>query len=365
MNSLLAQANYIIKKDRPLDNPEKIISTFRRGNFLQLTFQTVGCQYSSAGSCTMCNYGIGKKFNHQEILNELEAICFSKDFLECNMVLLGASGSFLDDYEIPEILQNKILKCIGESHMREVFIETHFKSITEAKLRNIKKYLPNICVNIEMGLETTNPKYQQDILNKEIPLSELKEKIEQIHDFGMIISLNVLLGMPFLTAKMQISDTLESIRWALDNGVDYIVVFPINIQPYTLFEWWYINGYLSAPSLWILVELLLRLSDEELRHICMAWYGNRQIIYPLNRKTITPHSCPICQPHLISLFEDISNNFDLKYRKERLRQFSGEIFPCKCRNKFGENMQNDTEELFNQKLKESYNKIESWVVKCR
>lgn len=334
MNDLLTKANIMIRKDRPLDDPNKIITTFRRNDFLQLTFQTDGCRYSASGSCSMCNYGKGKKINIQDILKELETICQSKDFYDCSMVLLGASGSFLDDYEIPEEYQFKIMERIAKSNMSEIFIETHYKSITIEKLHKIRNLFGDKCIYIEMGLETITEEFQFNILNKVIKLNELDKIIKQIHAENMLVSLNVLLGMPFLNKNEQIADTLKSIRWALDKKVDYVVVFPINIQPYTLFEWWYANDFLSVVSPWLLVELLLELTDDELKNVCLAWYGNRCIAYSDEKKTQIPYACPLCQPYLVDFFEKFSGNFDLEYRKKILKNLCNTKFSCNCREDF-------------------------------
>ena len=210
-----------------------------------------------------------------------------------------------------------------------------------------------------MGLETVTKELQEKVLNKEIPLKELKETIAQIHYSGMLVSLNILLGIPFLSLYEQIIDTKKSIEWSVDNDVDYIVVFPINIQPFTLFEWWYSKGYISAVSPWMLVELLLYLTDTELKRICLSWYGNRYITYSERQKTITPYSCPVCQSELVSFFNDFSTNYDIRYRKEKLQQIYKSPFSCKCR----ENLHNALRKKDNPKtsLKRARDDVESWI----
>lgn len=360
MNALLTKANRIIRKERPLDMPSMIITIFRRNNFLQLTFQTSGCRYSSAGTCTMCNYGKGVIADSQIILDELDRVCHSKDFLECDMILLGASGSFLDESEIPEELQYTIMKRIAQTHMKEVYIETHYKSITISKLKNIHTIFPHKCVCIEMGLETTTIEFQDNILNKNISLHELKLVMNQIHTYDMRVSLNVLLGLPFLTKDEQLADTLKSIDWALENGADDVVVFPVNIHPYTVFEWWHKNGYIELPSLWLLFELLLNLPDKYLPYICISWYGNRNIYYSSEKMTCTPYACANCQPKLLSFFEDFASNFSLEFRKEKLHELVQMQFLCDCRQKVTEST---AEVSKNTRWNEAHKALERWINK--
>lgn len=361
MNNILATANLLIRNERPLDNPKVLINTFHRQNFLQITFQTCGCQYSETGSCTMCNYGKGRNADSQIILEELEKICLSKDFTDAERILLGASGSFLDENEIPKELQFNIMKRIAQSSIKEVFIETHYKSVTEEKLRQICNIFPNICVNIEMGLETVNQEYQINILNKNISLTQLRNTISLIHEYGMEVSLNVLLGMPFFNEYEQIIDTQKSIYWALENGADYVVIFPINIQPYTIFEWWYMHDYMTIPSPWMIVKLLSTLSDEQLKAICLAWYGNRRIVYSPQKSTIIPYACPNCQAQLLTFFEEFATNFDIKYRKEKLNQICHTTISCECRKKAFLISENCNISPNSSKWEDAYVALERWV----
>ena len=363
MNALLTKANSIIREERPLDTPTMIITTFRRNNFLQLTFQTSGCRYSSLGTCTMCNYGKGVTADSQIILHELDQVCCSKDFLECNMILLGASGSFLDESEIPEELQYAIMKRIAQTHMKEVYIETHYKSVTASKLHSIHTIFPYKCICIEMGLETITNEFQDNILNKNISLNELKFVMNQIHTYGMTVSLNILLGLPFLTKDEQLADTRKSIEWAIENGADEIVVFPINIQPYTVFEWWYKNGYIELPSMWLLVELLLNLPDNVLPYIYLSWYGNRSIFYSSEKKTITPYVCTNCQPKLLSFFEDFASSFSLEFRKQKLHKLVHTHFLCDCRQRITEKAKSMTEVSEGFQWNAAHSALERWINK--
>ncbi len=361
MNKLLSKANILIRQNRPLDNPDEIITVFRRNNFLQLTFHSNGCRYSAAGSCTMCNYGIGKIAKLQDILSELETICQSKDFKECDMILLGASGSFLDDQEIPADYQHKIMERIAKSHMQEIHIETHYKSITNQKLHNIRKIFQNQTITIEMGLETVTEEFQENILNKKIPLSELNSVIKQIHTEKMLTALNVLVGIPFLSEKEQLAEALKTLRWALNNNADYVVLFPINIQPYSLFEWWHKNNYITEPSLWMLVYLLSELSDDEMRHVCFAWYGNRCITYSNERKTQTPQACSVCRPQLIKFFQKFSSDFNIETRKTYLKQFLQTNFECDCFDKLKNKIKKDTDNFPD--LKRGNLAVKEWMDK--
>ena len=332
MDPLIQAANLAIRSGRPPDWPNQTIVVFRQEHFLQLTFQTQGCRFSSGGSCSMCNYGYGKAPDADKLMHELFQVlngCGN----EIETILLGASGSFLDENEIPEALQNRILQAVFQRKIPQIIIETHYKSISDAILRRIAEQLPNRSIELEVGLETADSWIGTHILNKRINLTEFEMMIAVAHRYGMSVTVNLLLGMPFFTEAAQLADTKNSIRWALSKNVDYIIVFPLNIHPYTLFEWLYQKGYIQPPSLWLAVRLLSELDDFELAHVSMAWYGNRSVDYGAGQVSVVPKTCDACRDVLLSFFEVFYATRNLGERKKQIEELLRTNFPCNCREK--------------------------------
>lgn len=337
MDTLLQAANIAIRSSRPLEPPEQAIVVFRQGNFLQLTFQTKGCYFSAGGSCSMCNYGYGQQPDANRLMNELHKVLNTCG--NCvETILLGASGSFLDEKEIPESLRNRIFQAVFQSGIPQIIIETHYKSISDNVLHRISQLLPDRRIELEVGLETVNPWIGEHILNKHIDFPKFEEMIAAIHHYGMTVTVNLLLGIPFYTEAAQLSDTKTSIQWALSKKADYIIVFPLNIHPYTLFEWLYKRGRIQPPSLWLAVRLLSELDDFELEHVSMAWYGNRSMDYGKERMSVLPQTCDSCRDILLSFFETFYASRDLKARKEQLADLLQSSLSCDCREKVFQKM---------------------------
>lgn len=108
-------------------------------------------------------------------------------------------------------------------------------------------------------------------------------------------------------------------------------MFPINIHPYTLFEWLYQNECVQVPSLWLAVYLLSELDDFELDHVSMAWYGNRSMDYGKGRRSIPPKTCKTCQNILLEFFEEFYENRKLIHRKQKLADLLRMPLLCNCR----------------------------------
>ena len=116
------------------------------------------------------------------------------------------------------------------------------------------------------------------------------------------------------------------------------MVFPVNIQPYTIFEWWHKHKYFKLPSLWLLFELLRKMPDRILPYICLAWYGDRSISYSPEEKTITPFGCTECTPQLLSFFEDFISNYNPGLRKKIIQKLeqASTIILVSCKKKYSQ-----------------------------
>lgn len=331
MDKLLQDANIAVQTSSPRSLSEESITVFRQDKFLQLTFQTTGCRFNTRGSCSMCNYGRGKRPDPSSIYKELGIILKDARNNQIQSILLGASGSFLDPGEIPEPLQNLIFETVFQSKIPQIIIETHYKSISEKTLRRIADHLPGRSIELEVGLETANQWLRTHILNKEIDTAQFEKMIDTAHRFHITVTINLLFGLPFLSKASQLADAKASIQWAISRTVDYIMVFPVNIHPYTLFEWLYEKKQVQPASLWLLVRLLTELDDSQLDHLSVAWYGNRFLHYENGRETVPPYACEDCRHALTAFFDDFYQNRVTRHRREKLGQLLKTPFPCACR----------------------------------
>ena len=83
---------------------------------------------------------------------------------------------------------------------------------------------------------------------------------------------NVMLGSAFLSPREAIEDTVETVRWAIEQGTDSAVIFPAHVKQWTLLEWLWERGLYSPPSLWSLVEVLARIGSQLASRVSISWY---------------------------------------------------------------------------------------------
>lgn len=299
---ILKKVNQYLRKKRPILSPQVICDTYQNNTFLEIAFISKGCRNDLKGSCIMCDYGVTNGSKAKEVyLNEMNSIL--KNAQNVQYLLLCANGSIMDEYQLSEEIFKSILKNVGTTEIPNIIIETHFRDITIEKLKYIKKLLHGKNVTIELGLETANQKYQDSLIMKDIIVDEIEAKIHEIQQFEISVDLNIMLGLPFLSEKEQLDDSLETISWAIEHNCNP-VIFPLNIKPFTMLYHMYQTGYYRPISLWLVVLLLSFLKPIDLEKITISYYGNRTDEYlGIKEETIYPCACSKCYHNLMHFFE--------------------------------------------------------------
>lgn len=293
-SNILMSANLQAKKDRPFFSAGKICDVFRSGNLMELGFLSGRCRKDRSGACIMCDYGVAKgTYAVTEYLLEMNRVLEEAGH-DVDILLLCTNGSFLDESQVSGELFQAVLERAAQTRARLIEIEAHYCDVTAEKLRRIKELLPGKRIAIEMGLETVNPLYQSHIIMKGIHLPDYEKTLSLIQSFGMTAEVNIMVGLPFLSAREQMEDALATIQWAFRRSCR-AVLFPMNIKPYTLLMDMYRSEHYRPVSQWMLPLLLDTLSDGELERVTVAWYGNREEIYPFSgERAVFPRACPAC-----------------------------------------------------------------------
>jgi len=295
----------------------------------QIYFPSRGCRYA----CTMCNYGFRHPVREREILQELDTICNNLEDASNSIVILESSGSFLDEKELPEELQEKIMKRIARTDLPEIQIETHYRTITKRKVERIKEIFKSKNIVFELGLESTSPEVLK-IYNKAIDLEQLLKTIWFCHENGIVISLNVMLGAPLLTIHEQIVDTVHSVKWILDNCPKdtSIVLFPLNIKDFTLVKHMYKQGRYSVVYDWAFIEVLRKIPQGELHRVYISWYGNRCNEFHGEQAIIKPYHCNKCENELENFYRSFVGTTDAVQKSKLIKEISS--FKCQCKDEF-------------------------------
>lgn len=293
-NSFLGKVMRNIRKFRPHVELKRAYTLYHIGIMTQLWIQTPPCGNSQAGCCTVCNYWRGWK--QTDVVEQIVRDVILPD--SCDTLLVNTCGSCLDSRELPTDMQDKLLKWISGLSCRRVILETHADTLTDDNIRRVRHFLPDQEVFYEFGLESLSDTILYYCYNKPKPKCDLRELVERVHRVGARCIVNVLLGAPFLTRQEQIEDAVASLLCLLENSVDFIVLFPVNIKPYTLP--YILHKYHRYNTIRgdMIVDVLSRIPEESLNRVDVAWYGEHT-----EDGVIAPGYCPVCQPDLRELIE--------------------------------------------------------------
>lgn len=287
-----------------------------RNGIYQFLLSTCGCE----NACTFCNYGFEYNLTLERVKPELEKINL-EDF-DISELELVANGSFLSEREVPYDLFLEILHWVAHKNIPCVTIETHYKTVTEAKIRKIREILGEEQeISFEFGFESVAEDVRA-IYNKDIDLGEYLTIVKLCEKYGITLQINVLLGAPFLNREEQIQDCLDSLNFIFSSmpKETMAVLFPINIKENTMIKHWQDIGVYKQISSWEFVELLYRIPEKYLDRIAIAWWGNRKNINAPESTIQYPRTCKKCKGRLIEFYTEFQEIFDIGKRKEMLEK---------------------------------------------
>lgn len=311
-NPFLRKVSARLLKKYFLSSPNTMSSNFLtrtaldRGNQVtDMWFKSRGCRYSLQGGCSMCNYGFDTNVNEKGMV---EAVREGLDSLDWNLefhLLVSPSGSMLDDWEVPPIVRSEIFQSVSKHPTLSFACETRAQYVNHEKVREIVDTIPDRPIRIAMGLESSSQWVLKHSINKSLSLETFENAVQIIKQNGALASTNIALGAPFLSEIQMIADTLNSIQWAYQHGIDECYVFPIGVKPGTLVEWLWQNNLYSPPSLWSMIYVLKNIPLDYLDSTTLAWhksYYNKLRIEAV-LPSVLPTTCPKCQDDVIDLLD--------------------------------------------------------------
>lgn len=308
------------------------------GLLCDLWFLTVGCIHDAKGGCIMCNYGKGNGIvNQEEILEELAAIVERLPW-EFEDFLLTPSGSMLDEREVSLEMREKLAFLLTKVKAKRFIVESRADTITEEGIAFVKNVMPGAEKYIEIGLESSDDWILKYCINKEMEFQDFEKAVEKIHHQGVLVTANIGLGIPFMSERSAILQAVKSVRDAIGAGADSVVLFPYHVKHGTLLECIEQEGLYHQVSLWALVEVLYRFTEEERQRIQISWYKD---YYGEERSYIyrSPQTCPVCQKQVMQLLD--------QYRDTQEERLVSELhnFPCKCREKWKQKISRQPKEI--------------------
>lgn len=275
-NALLARANVALRRERPATRENWYVRRESVGgsSLYFIWFRAFGCRFDRRGECTMCNYGMSPVFAEHRIISYVQRALAGIHSDHDDTIWLSPSGSMFDDGEVPSSVRSALFKLLARTPCRSVICEVRPEDVRPDRLREFRRDLAEKQTFLETGIESVSPWVLRYCLNKTISRDSVLHMIDQAALAGVRTIANVLVGVPFLTPDELVDDAVAAASWALENGFDQVVLFPVHVKAHTLVGWLWRNGYYHPPSLWALVEVLRRLGVGLVSRVSVSWHRN-------------------------------------------------------------------------------------------
>lgn len=238
------------------------------------------------------------------------------------------NGSFLNENEISAEARREILKTINENKdIKMIVIETRPEFVTEEKVIEIKKLVPNKRVEIAIGFEVYEDKYRYMCLNKGFSLNQFEKAAKLIVEH-LYLRTYVMLKPPFLTEKESIDEAIKTIEYVFSIGASTVSLETCTIQEYTLVSYLYSKNYYNTAWLWSIEEVVKKTA-----HLGKVIVGLFQF-YPSADKV--PFNCKKCSNEVLDSLIQYNRSLDLKSFKNT---------ECDCKNIWNKELEIQEETL--------------------
>ncbi|GMQ55842.1 radical SAM protein [Vallitalea sediminicola] len=277
-----------------------------------ITLRGNGCEWAREqnGGCTMCGHlsgsSRGTKISEEKIKKQFDDSMESFDFSRHPMLCLYNGGSFLNENEISKELRQYMFKRISEvTDIKTLIIESRPIHVTDEVLDEIERLLPNIVVEVGIGLESSNDIVRNVILNKGTELEEYEKVSAKFKHRKIKLLMYVLIKAPFLTEREAIDDAIATIEFAHKIGVDNISLEPVSIQEETFIDYLSKLGHYRAPWIWTVFEII-----KKTYHLGLLMRIGGFQFFPIPKQYTS--NCPDCDEEMILKIKEFNETNDIK-----------------------------------------------------
>ena len=284
-------------KDRARNNGRPI-------NCLNIILRTKGCSWGRESGCSMCGYiyDATEKTSPEDIKRQIDKALNQEETENPLYIKIFTSGSFFDEDEIPPETREYIYSRISEKDPEILGVESRPEYIEPEKIKESVEH--NNEFEVGLGVETTNNKLLNEVINKNSTVKEYKKAIKKIHNSGGKVKAYLLLKPPLLTEKEAIEDTTNSIKTISKKGVEKISINPCNVQRGTLTEQLYQKNQYRPPWLWSLLKILQETHETRSTRISDPVGGG---------KPRGIHNCGECDTHNLNTIKHYSLHQEPEY----------------------------------------------------
>ena len=284
------------------------IACFKIDNQKRIIFglRTTGCSWvkHGGGGCVHCGVTKENTFDSDQIYNQFLEEFSKVDFYKYPTLCLYTPGSFFDYEEIPNVLRIKLFSLISKEYrIKKLILETRPEFVYREEILELRKILPDLDIEVGIGLDTINDRVRSLCLNKGFNLKTYKMACNILRDHGINILSYIVIKPPFLNEKESIDDAIESSKKAFELGSSAVSLEPLSVQKFTLVGNLYKLGLYHPPWLWSVIEIAKAVSK----------YGETRIgqfSYP--PPLLVPENCKKCTILVSEKIKEFNNTGNIE-----------------------------------------------------
>lgn len=285
----------------PQANPSELIKQWREregvdGRVLEaqaVVFTSEGCFWFSNSGCTFCGYfnDLADKVDDDNIWSQFESI----NLEGADIVKLYTSGSFLDQREVSQAMQFKILEALKEKE--QVVIETRVEFCTDKVLGPLAQFNN---IQLAIGLEIADDEILQRSVNKGITTEGYLSAVAKAREYGFGVRTYLLCKPILLNEQQALEAAVKSIEFAAPHS-DVISLNPLYVHRNTLTEFLFKRNEYRPPRMWTLVQILRQTAHllDQTRIICDPTAGGTRR---------GAHNCRNCNKYVAAAIEHFSHH---------------------------------------------------------
>jgi len=230
-------------------------------------------------------------------------------FLNSGKEVLGSKP------EIPFSLQTTICQHIGQHPtIQKLFIESRPEFVTQGNISTLSKLLAEKTLQVGIGLESSDNRVRNTLMKKGMELSVFKHAIAVLKEHGAKSLAYVFLKPVGLSESEAIADTVRTIQFCFETGIDEVSLSCAFVQKGTEMHRKHQLGEYKPPTLWSIIEVVKQTAN----------------LGPVRVGTFEDDPPPIAVPQNCSNCTQAVNEAIIKYRNS----FNLQVFDylsCPCR----------------------------------
>lgn len=302
----------------------------------------------NCGGCTTCGYQLAASLSQiptdENLIHQTEHAIKRLPANTYPLITFNGAGNLLDPAEIGDDIREELLKMLKMAGYKEFNFESRPEYVlSEKRLQQLKKYFDIVSVGI--GLESKNDYIRNNVIHKGTKLNTYLSAIKTLNKYNIDGDVYIQIGKPFLSAKEDIEDAVETATFAFENGFTRVFLMTCNIQPSTLTHYMWKEGLYKPPMLWSAIEVIKRLPEKYRSNAYVKGF-NRAIPTPME----LPQNCPKCTGEVADKL--IHWNLTGDYG------FIEEMPKCDCQEKFKKLLDEKADKALEERVEEVKKMVE-------